>query len=217
MELLIREYRDEDAAAVIGIFRDAYNTLRASKGGIHPDEEVEKTLAKPDRWILARLTSGCVLLVAEVSGSGELAGTAAIRSGLAYRFFKSTLSMNHYVKERFQRGRAGVSVGSLLRRASIEKARSMGFRKICGYSYPESKPFHARFGAVFFPAHDIRDPDSSVPVCYYEVEVRPSVWNRFRFEPHAVTLVRTCRKASRLASTLASRLACAGSRRRQTR
>ncbi len=212
MELLIRDYRDEDAAAVIGIFRDAYNTLRASKGGIHPDDEVDETLAKPDREVLARLTRSCVLLVAEVQGTWELIGTAAIRDGLAYRFFKSTLSMNHYVKEGFQRGRAGVSVGSLLRRATIERARSMGFRKLCGYAYPESKPFHERFGATFFPAHDIRDPGSTVPLCYYEFELRPCFWNGFRFEPHAITLVRTCRNACRLVC----KLACAGSRRRET-
>ena len=200
MEVFIRDYRSEDARAVIEVFRDSYSTLGKSKGGMHPDEEVQEILAAPDREILARLTRSCILLVAEVRETGEVAGIGGIRDGREHRILKSTLSMNHYVKEQFQRGRSGVSIESMLRCATLERARSMGFRKLCGYAYPEAKAFHERGGATSCPAHSARDWNSAVALNYYEFELRASIWNRFRIEPYAGKLIKLYRNVRRRAS-----------------
>ncbi len=196
--MFVRDYRAEDARAVVEVFRDSYNTLRASKGGMHPDEEVEEMLRKPDGKILARLTRNCVLLVAEVRGTGEVAGVGGIRDGWEHRILRSTVCMNLYVKERFQRGKAGVSVGAMLRRATIERAKSMGYRKACGYAYPEAKGYEARFGVAFFPAYNTRDWNSAVTLHYHEFELRPNVWNRIRMEAYMGKLVHLWLNAWRL-------------------
>lgn len=151
---------------------------------MHRDGQVERALQKSDENILARMTHGVRLVVAEVKETGEIVGTGGITCGLMSRFLNSTYSRNHYVKEAFQRGRAGVSVGSMLRRATIDKARSMGFRKIYGFSTPESKGFHQRFGALFFPAYDMTFSETTVAFNYYEIHLRQCIWNRIIIEPY---------------------------------
>lgn len=188
IEINVRDYRSEDASRVVEVFRDAYNTLRKSKGGMHRDDQVEQALHTSDKNILARMTYEVMLVVAEVKETGEIVGTGGISFGLMSRLLNSTYSRNHYVKEVFQRGRAGVSVGSMLRRATIDKARSMGFRKIYGFSTPESKGFHQRFGAVFFPAYDMTFSESTVGFNYYEIHLRPCIWNRIIIEPYVARL-----------------------------
>jgi len=188
IEINVRDYRSEDASRVVEVFRDAYNTLRKSKGGMHRDDQVEQALHPSDKNILARMTYEVMLVVAEVKETGEIVGTGGISFGLMSRLLNSTYSRNHYVKEAFQRGRAGVSVGSMLRRATIDKARSMGFRKIYGFSTPESKGFHQRFGAVFFPAYDMTFSESTVGFNYYEIHLRPCIWNRIIIEPYIARL-----------------------------
>ena len=188
IEIIIRDYRSEDASKVVEVFRNSYNTLRKSKGGMHRDDQVEGALQKSDKKILARMTHGVTLVVAEEKEAGEIVGTGGISSGLMNRLLSSTYSRNHYVKEAFQRGRAGVSVGSMLRRATLDKARSMGFRKIYGFSTPESKGFHQRFGALFFPAYDMTFSETTVAFNYYEIHLRPSIWNRITIEPYFARL-----------------------------
>jgi len=202
MELRIRDYRPGDAREVVEIFRDSYNTLRESKGGLHPDEEVDEVLALPDEAILDRLTQSSLLVVAEIVETGELAGTGAIRDGLAHRLVGSTFSMNHYVPERFQKGRADVSVGSALRKATIEKARQLGYRKLCGLAVPESKGFHAKFGAVFFPEHNASDWHSGVEYQYYEFVFRESPLNAIKFESYAARLVKLAKNLRRSVMSL---------------
>jgi len=157
---------------------------------MHRDGQVEQALHKSDENILARMTHGVRLVVAEVKETGEIVGTGGIGWGLMSRLLNSTYSRNHYVKEAFQRGRAGVSVGSMLRRATIEKARSMGFRKIYGFSTPESKGFHQRFGAAFLPAYDMRFSESTLAFNYYEIHLRRSIWNHIMIEPYIAKLTK---------------------------
>lgn len=107
----------------------------------------------------------------------------------------SVCSRGFYVKEKFQRGRAGVSVGKLLAKARIKWASEMGFRKMYGYSTPESTGFHEKFGARFFSSHDsIYAGD--VRVHYYEIELRPSRLNGLRFEPYVSELIKFYYNAS---------------------
>ncbi len=197
VEVIIRDYCPADASKVIEVFRDSYNTLRRSKGGIHPDDEVDKMLKRSDKDILAMLTCDAVLYVAEVRETGEIVGIGAICNGWKHRLLNITYSKGHYVKEKFQRGKAGVNVGSMLRQATIDKAKSMGFRKICGHAHPESKGFHEKFGAKFLPAYDTKLCGNTVELKYYEFELRPSIWNDFGIELYAFRLIRLYYKVRR--------------------
>ncbi len=188
MEINIRSYRPADAKQVIEVFRDSFNTLRKSRGGAHPDAAVDKFLDASDREILGRITRGAVLLVAEVKETGEIAGTGAVTNRPVDRLLNSTYSRTHYVKEKFQHGKTGVNIGSMLRRATIQKARDLGFRKIYGYSLPESVGFHKKFGAKYLPRYNFRYLEGAVEVHYYEIELRPSIRNSIRIEPYIFRL-----------------------------
>jgi L-amino acid N-acyltransferase YncA len=182
VEIEIREYRGGDAGQVIDVFRDSFNTLRKSRGGNHPDETVDRVVGQPDNATLKMLISGRKLLVARVKGTGEIAGIGAISDTRADRILGSRYSRTHYVREKFQRGRAGVSVGKLLRLATIEEARKLGARKMYGYATIESIGFHKKFGAKFVSMFNSSYLDG-VRSYYYEIELRPSFWNRIPFEP----------------------------------
>lgn len=190
MEIIIRDYRPEDASRVVEVYRDSYNTLRKSKGGMHPDGGVENWLKKSDKDILDIITRGNVVTVAEAKETGEITGIITMSNGLISRCLNSTFCRTLYVKEKFQRGKAGVIVGAKLRRANLNKAKSMGFRKIYGYANPESKSFYEKCGAKYLPAYNIKSLNNIVELNYYESELRPSIWNSFRIEPHILKLIK---------------------------
>jgi L-amino acid N-acyltransferase YncA len=182
MEIVVREYRKEDAKQVIGVFRESYDGLRASKGGNHPDETVDRTISRSDAEILQELEYGAFLLVAQVKESGEIAGMSAFQNRWINSFLKTTYGRSMYVKPAFQRGKSGIRVGTLLRKTLLERAVSMGFRKVYGYSTPEAVGFHEKFGAKFFPSFNSRG--TSIEFHYYELNLRPSIWNEIRIEPY---------------------------------
>lgn len=181
MEIFAREYRPEDDSQLPEIFRNASNSLRESRGGKHPDKTIDELIGQPDEQILNRLKFGKFLMVAEVRESGELAGMGAFSRMWKNDFFKTSYSTGHYVKEEFQRGRAGVSVGSMLRLAIMKKAKELGYRKLYGFSTPEAIGFHKKFGARFFPRYN--KINYGVQVHYYEIELNRSIINGIRFEP----------------------------------
>lgn len=189
VEIRIRRYEGRDAPQAVAVFRDANNSIRKSRGGAHPDSEVDALLSKSDAELLSIITHGSVIFVAEVAGTGEIAGMGAITNNLVARMLGSTYSKNHYVKEAFQHGKAGVSLGRPLRDATLAEAKRLGFRKMYGFSTPESVGFHKKFGAVFHPRYNTR-MFGTVIVEYYEIELRKSVLNGIRMEPYAVMLGR---------------------------
>lgn len=191
MNIIIRDYRPNDEAQIVDVYRDGCNSLRQSRGGLHPETTVDTLLNKPDKKIGAMLTKSR-LSVAEVKETGELAGIGGMTNGLLSRILKSTFSKNHYVKEKFQRGRAGIHVGAMLRQATIDRAKNLGFRKIYGYSTQEATGFHKRFGARFFPKYDSSQDKGLVQHHYYEIELRYSIWNKLRIEPHIFLFLKTC-------------------------
>ncbi|MEW6723147.1 MAG: GNAT family N-acetyltransferase [Candidatus Micrarchaeota archaeon] len=182
MEIIIRDYRPEDAGQVIEVYRDSVQSMRESAGGLHPDSSVERLLSRRDEAILASHTEGGVLLVAELDSTGRLAGMGAVATPLS-SLIGSAYSRSFYVRREFQRGKGGLPVGSMLREAAIARAKKMGFRKIYGYSTPEAIPFHKKFGAVFYPEHDLPYLDSSATLHYYEIELKKSPLNGIRVEP----------------------------------
>lgn len=179
----IRRYRPGDGPGVVAAYRDSLNALRVSAGGVHPDAEIETIQSQPDADLERYLVSGGVLLVAEVAETGEIAGLGGIGTLLVYRLFGVAYSQKLAVKRRFQRGQAGVRVGSLLRQAMIDEARQRGCRKLFGYATREAVRFHASHGMRFRPEYDRVLGHSSVPACYYEYPLRPSLWNRVPIEP----------------------------------
>jgi L-amino acid N-acyltransferase YncA len=183
LNLLVRPYRSSDAREIVRVYRDAYNSLRVSRGGLHPDWIVEKVQNKSDEELLMRLKDGYSLAVAEVEETGELVGIGAISNRSIDRIFRSARSKSHYVRESCQRGKAGISVGSMLRRATLDRAKALGFRKVWGYAQPESRKWHKKFGARFYSRHDTYNPEHMARVHYYEIELRPSFWNSIRIEP----------------------------------
>jgi len=184
MNIIIRDYKAGDSSQIVEVFRDSMNTLRKSKGGTHPDDAVDKAVNEPDDELQKMLEWGSAIIVAEVQETGEIAGMGAITTKWYNRLLRSTMSRAHFVKEKFQRGRAGVSVGKMLRIASIQKAKGLGFRKIFGYSTPEAVGFHKKFGAVFYPEHNGFYLDKRVVTQYYEIELRKSALNRMRPEAY---------------------------------
>jgi hypothetical protein len=196
-ELLVRDYRDSDAKAVVEIFRDASGTLRKSRGGMHRDDEIDTVLALPDDQLIARLTDRSHLLVAEIPETGELVGMGAIRAGGVHRLIGSAFSLNHYVPERLQKGRGGMNVGSVLRKETIARAKELGYRKLFGYAVPESEGFHAKFGADFLPKYNIRDRHNGIEYKYYEFELRRSALNAIRLECYAARFVKLYRDLKR--------------------
>ena len=96
---------------------------------------------------------------------------------------RSARSKSHYVRLGLQRGKGGVGLGTLLRDVTLGRARELGYRKVWGYAQPESKGWHGKFGARFYPRHDTYNPEHSMMVHYYEIELRKSIWNCVRIEP----------------------------------
>jgi hypothetical protein len=189
IRILIRRYKLGDGPQLLRIIRDANDTLRASRGGAHPDDAIDRMNAKPDSALLKLVLNGSRMFVAEVEGTGELAGMGAHTDNLTSALLGSTYSRAHYVLGEFQHGKAGVSVGKLLRMATIESAKKRGFRKMYGFSTPEAVGFHKKCGAVFHPEHNHRYLDGSVEVHYYDMELRKSFLNRFAVEPVAYKAV----------------------------
>jgi len=188
-QVIIRRYREADGPQAVAVFRDASGTLRKSRGGTHPDEEVDLLLGKDDKSLLELLLHGSIVFVAEVEGTGELAGIGALTDNLPARITNSTYSRNHYVREAFQHGKAGFSIGRPLREATIGEAKRLGYRKMYGFSTPEAVGFHRKFGAVFYPEHNAK-LFGTVTVQYYEIELRKSAWNRLHIEPYVHRLGR---------------------------
>ncbi|MFH0884628.1 MAG: hypothetical protein V1861_02880 [Candidatus Micrarchaeota archaeon] len=184
VEILIRRYRQKDGPQVVGIFRNATNTLRKSRGGSYPDEEIDRLLARGDGKLLEMLLHGSIVFVAEVKGTREIVGTGALTDNIVARILNSTYSRNHYVREAFQHGKAGISVGRQLREATLNEAKRLGFRKMYGFSTYDAVGYHRKFGAVFYPEHNARLFGSMV-VQYYEIELRKNPINRFHIEPYA--------------------------------
>lgn len=186
MEIFVRDYLPADDPQLVEVFRDSHNSLRMSRGGDHPDEVIDEAIRASDEQILHRLKYGKTILVAEVRGTGELAGMGGFASRWRNDLIKSSFGANLYVKESFQRGKAGVSVGTMIRRATLDRLVELGFRKLYGFSTSEAIDFHKRFGANFNPKHN--KEVGGVTVHYYEIELRDSILNRIRFEPYLFEL-----------------------------
>ena len=183
VEILIREYRPEDASRVLEAYRDSMQSLRASQGGIHPEWAVDMDISRPDEELLSGMTYRSILLVAEVKGTGEVAGIGGLGIGLLNRLAGCVYSKAHYVKRAFQRGKAGISVGSMLRKATISTASGMGFRKLYGYTTSESVSFHAKAGARLVPMFNRMHKERKVCLRYYEIELRRNILNALPIEP----------------------------------
>jgi hypothetical protein len=181
MELVIRDYRPEDWSQAAAVYRSAIDSLRESKGGQHPDGTINAWLSVADAQFRKNLEYSNVTVVSEMNG--KIVGLGAIAYRLKHRLIGSAYSSNHYVHADFQHGKGGVSVGSAIRKATIEKARFMGLRKLYGYSTAEAIAFHKKAGAVFYPQFDAYRDDMKAKVHYYEIELRPSVLNRIPIEP----------------------------------
>jgi hypothetical protein len=205
MEIIIRDYRPGDAAQAKSVIRDANDSLRKSHGGMHPDESVDWMIQDSNRRSMSmRRGSKSKLVVAEVKGTGEIIGTGAIIRSRFDWLIGSAYSTAHYVRQDFQRGKAGVSVGSLLRKETLARARDQGCRKVYGFSNPEAVGFHKKFGARFFPNHDRSHLVPPVRLCYYEIELKPSGWNALKLEPHTFALDDTIALSRTLTAMLAS-------------
>ena len=178
----IRDYKEDDASSIAIVFRDAYKTLAKRKKGQHPNELIDILVNASDKEIITAITHQYLVVVAEYIDSGEIIGTGAISNRKIDRFLKSTYSNHHYVKAKFQRGKAGVNVGALLRMATIQKAKDKKFRKIYGFSVPEAKNFHKKFNAQFIPKYNSVYLNKQVEQHYYEIILRKSIWNIFRLE-----------------------------------
>lgn len=192
MEILIREFCSNDSQAVVDVFRDSMQSLRMSQGGLHPDEEVVRLVSMPDEKLLSGMTYAGVLFVAEVKETSEIVGIGGFRVGKLNALARSAYSRAHYVKKSFQKGKAGVGVGSLLRKATIEKARAMGLRKLYGFTTAESVGFHKKSGAVFIPLFDnlgYSGYSGKVKRLYYEIELKRSIWNILPVEPFIFSLI----------------------------
>ena len=188
-EIRIRSYRQQDAAHVIAIYRDACESLRKSKGGQQSDHTVDALITQSDREILHDLTTNSILLIAEVDG--DSAGIGVLTRTLPLRLCNSAYSKAHYVLRKYQ----GKGVGSRLRHATLDLARQLGCRKVYGFSTPEAVEFHKRFGARFIPRLDTVDPKSGMKLQYYEFALKQSILNEVRFEPLFFTLGKLRRKA----------------------
>jgi len=195
----IRPYQDGDAEGVVEVYRDAYDVLRASRGGHHADSIVDRIQAMSDEALLERLLHGYYLVVAESEDDGALLGIGAVSDRRIDRLLRSARSKSHYVRLGLQRGKGGVGLGTLLREATLGQARKLGYRKVWGYAQPESKGWHGKFGARFYRRHDTYNPEHSMRVYYYEIELRKSLWNSIRIEPCLFRL-------SKLVPTLKARL-----------
>ncbi|MDF1552412.1 MAG: hypothetical protein P1P84_05085 [Deferrisomatales bacterium] len=199
MQIRIRPYRPADAAGILDVYRDGYEVFRHSRGGQHADAIVDRIQSMPDAALLRRLLDGYWLVVAEDEHTGRLLGIGAISDRRIDRVLRSARSKSHYVRLDLQAAKGGAGLGTRLRNATLGRARELGYRKVWGYSMPESRGWHGKFGARFYPRHDTYNPEHSGMVGYYEIELRASFWNRVRIEPCLYRL-------SKLLPTIAARL-----------
>ncbi len=183
MKIILREYHSADRRQVADVIRDGFQTLRKSRGGMHPDDRLDAWLSQDDGTITSYVLKDASVVVAEVEGTGEIAGIAAFTDRLGDRILKSTYVKGLYVREKYQRGKGGVRVGSMLRDERMRRIRERGFRKIYGFSVPESRAFHEKSGARFYPSNDIRYMGGSVRLGYYELILRRSPLNAIQIEP----------------------------------
>lgn len=197
MAIRVRPYEDRDAEQVVDVYRDAYEVLRASKGGRHPDRVVEAVQGISNEALLERVVAGHALFVAEEVETDRLLGIGAVSIRPLDRWLRSGRSKSHYVRASAQGGEAGVGVGSLLRTETLAHAKRLGYRKVWGYAQPESRRWHERFGAHFYGRHDTFSPEHSVVVHYYEIILRDSLWNRMRIEPRIYRVSKSLRSLSR--------------------
>jgi hypothetical protein len=188
MDILVRNYLPSDATAVAAVYRDSLDGLRKSKGGSHGDDYVDRMLSKTDEQIMKKLLYSNEFFVAQVRESGEVVGIGGITNRLKHRILGSAYSANLYVKRKFQRGRSGIPVGSLIRSATIERAKSLGFRKLYGYATPEAVNFQKKHGAALYPSHNTKRSGSDITVHYYEVELKKHPLNAIRIEPYVSEL-----------------------------
>ena len=139
---------------------------------------------KADSRSEIRALPNTTIVVAEVEETGEMAGFGAISNNWRNKILKSCYSKFHFVKEKFQRGRAGVNVGRMLRKKTISMAASKNYRKIYGYATTEAIGFHKKFGAKFFPEYNHPSNIEGATDNYYEIELRPSFLNGLKIEPN---------------------------------
>jgi ribosomal protein S18 acetylase RimI-like enzyme len=187
VDLIIRESRPWDESGVLEAYRDSHNALRKSRGGSHPDDAVDEIIGRPDKVLSGKLLKDSIILVAEERVSGEIVGFSSFTYRWVDRLLGSAYLKATYVKERCQRGKAGVSVGRLLVEKRLEMARDKGFRKFYSFSVPESIGFQKKIGMKLYPEHNIPTFwDSELHYC--ELELRPSFWNRFTIEPYCAKI-----------------------------
>lgn len=203
MDVRIREYQPEDLDELLEVFHKSNDSLRVSRGGSHPDKRIDRLQAFPKEQTLRHLTHNAVVLVAEAEG--EIAGFAGFSNGLAEKILKSTYGKSLYVRPDFQRGRKGVSIGSLLYSERRKEAARRGFRKIYSYSVPESVGFQKKQGAVFYPSHDTYSLNPEVKLMYFELKLRESAFNSVRAEPYIFELRMLISKFFRLLHERSSR------------
>jgi hypothetical protein len=191
---MVREYRPEDASQVTSVMRSSFSTLRQRKGGFHSDKDIDSLMCVSDAELREGVERNTLTLVAVVKGSGELAGLSSLGRGWFNLLLGNAYSKNLSVKEDYQKGRAGVSVGRILREAMLVKAKSLGIRKIYGHSTPEATRFHEKFGARFFSQHDHAPAYSSIQAKYYEIIIVPSALNHLPIEGYLYRLESSYRR-----------------------
>jgi hypothetical protein len=183
MEVVIRDYSSKDFPGVVRVLKEAHDGLRQSRGGLHPDKAMDMLVAGTDAQIFSRIVGDAELIVAEDKETGRILGIGGLSQAWTDRLLGSAYSTAHFVSPDFQRGKAGVGVGTLLRKATFELAAKKGCRKIYGFATPESIGFHERFGAKFYPRENYVYVMGQVPLHYYEIILKPSMWNGLRLEP----------------------------------
>ena len=184
MTIILRDYAPGDYSQVAQVIRDGFSTLRASRGGQHPDDELDRWLGQGDNALVGYILRDSVVIVAENQETGEIAGVGAYNDRFIDRLLGSTYLKGLYVREKCQRGKSGIHVGTLLRDERIRRARLRGYRKIYAFSGPEAIKFHEKGGAKFYPSHDMVYMHKKVRVRYFEIELRKSPLNSLRFEPY---------------------------------
>jgi len=184
MKITLREYESSDLLQVAQVIRDGFNTLRISRGGQHPDGELDKWLSKNDAQIVGYVQRNATIILVQDVESGEIVGIGAFTNRFIDRLLGSAYVKGLYVREKYQRGRGGARVGSLLRDERIRRIRKLGFRKIYAFSVPESKGFHEKAGARFYPKHDIYYMKGKVRLGYLEIILRKNPLNSIRIEPY---------------------------------
>jgi N-acetylglutamate synthase-like GNAT family acetyltransferase len=161
----IRRYRPGDD--ILSVYRDSWSALKRSRGGLHPDEVVERKIrrsgASLERWLLHDAEA----LVAE--SGGKVVGFCVLSGNRMNRLTRSSYCRCLYVMRGYQRNR--LRVGTELFRSMERAARAAGFSKIFTYSTPESVPFYEKMGVIFFPRFKERTPDSPVALSYGELSL----------------------------------------------